>query len=120
MPSSSRLLSRRHALRLAAWGAAAVAAPWARASNPPANTADTAATWRALSRLGYGPTPALIAQVQQAGGAQAWALSAIDAAYEDQPVVFGPASDPDQQGARAKVAAMIQRLRSARQAAAKH
>lgn len=47
-------------------------------------------------------------------------LAAIDAAYEDQPVVFGPESDPDQQGARAKVAAMIQRLRSVRQAAAKH
>ena len=47
-------------------------------------------------------------------------LAVIDAAYEDQPVVFGPESDPDQQGARAKVAAMIQRLRSVRQAAAKH
>ncbi len=47
-------------------------------------------------------------------------LAAIDAAYEDQPVVFGPESDPDQQGARAKVAAMIQRLRTARQAAARH
>jgi nitrate reductase delta subunit len=46
-------------------------------------------------------------------------LAAIDAAYEDQPVVFGPESDPDQAGARAKVSAMIQRLRSARQAAAK-
>nr|WP_272876086.1 nitrate reductase molybdenum cofactor assembly chaperone [Neoroseomonas soli] len=47
-------------------------------------------------------------------------LAAIDAAYEDQPVVFGPESDPDQAGARAKVAAMIQRLRTMRQAAAKH
>ncbi|MEO3474842.1 nitrate reductase molybdenum cofactor assembly chaperone [Roseomonas sp. CAU 1739] len=47
-------------------------------------------------------------------------LAAIDAAYEDEPVVFGPESDPDQAGARAKVAAMIQRLRSVRQAAAKH
>ncbi|MBR0682437.1 nitrate reductase molybdenum cofactor assembly chaperone [Roseomonas eburnea] len=47
-------------------------------------------------------------------------LAAIDAAYEDQPVVFGPESDPDREGARAKVAAMIQRLRSMRQAAAKH
>lgn len=46
-------------------------------------------------------------------------LAAIDAAYEDQPVVFGPESDPDREGARAKVAAMIQRLRSMRQAAAK-
>lgn len=47
-------------------------------------------------------------------------LAAIDAAYEDQPVVFGPESDPDKEGARAKVAAMIQRLRTMRQAAAKH
>ncbi len=47
-------------------------------------------------------------------------LAAIDAAYEDEPVVFGPESDPDKAGARAKVAAMIQRLRSMRQAAVKH
>lgn len=47
-------------------------------------------------------------------------LAAIDAAYEDQPVVFGPESDPDQAAARAKVAAMIQRLRSVRLAAAKN
>jgi hypothetical protein len=47
-------------------------------------------------------------------------LAAIDAAYEDQPVVFGPESDPDKEGARAKVAAMIQRLRTMRQAAARH
>lgn len=46
-------------------------------------------------------------------------LAAIDAAYEDEPVVFGPESDPDQKGARAKVAAMIQRLRTMRQAAEK-
>ena len=71
-------LTRRRALLLAAAGATTTCAPWARAGNPPA---DAAATWRALSRLGYGPTPALIAQVQQAGGAQAWALAAIDAAW---------------------------------------
>jgi nitrate reductase molybdenum cofactor assembly chaperone NarJ/NarW len=35
----------------------------------------------------------------------------MDAAYEAEPVVFGPESDPDKEGARAKVAAMIQRLR---------
>ncbi|WP_137127741.1 nitrate reductase molybdenum cofactor assembly chaperone [Roseomonas sp. HF4] len=35
----------------------------------------------------------------------------LDAAYEAEPVVFGPESDPDKDGARAKVAAMIQRLR---------
>ena len=43
-------------------------------------TADAAATWRTLSRLGYGPTPALIEQVRQAGGARAWALREIDVA----------------------------------------
>lgn len=35
----------------------------------------------------------------------------LDAAYDAEPVVFGPESDPDKDGARAKVAAMIQRLR---------
>ena len=38
-------------------------------------------------------------------------FAALDAAYEAEPVVFGPESDPDKEGARAKVAAMIQRLR---------
>ena len=55
---------------------------------------DDAATWRALSRLGYGPTPALIEQVRQAGGARAWALAAIDAAFaaSAQPVQYGGVS----------------------------
>ena len=88
MPSSPPLLSRRHALRLTAWGAAAVAAPWARASTAPAPHADT---WRVLSRLGYGPTPALVDQVQQAGGPRAWALAAIDRAQaaSQQPITLG-------------------------------
>lgn len=41
-------------------------------------------------------------------------LAALDAAYEEEPVVFGPESDPDKQGARAKVGAMIDRLRKLR------
>lgn len=48
------------------------------ASQPPGAEA---ASWRVLSRLGYGPTPALLDAVRQAGGAQAWALAAIDAAF---------------------------------------
>jgi nitrate reductase delta subunit len=44
-------------------------------------------------------------------------LAALDAAYEAEPVVFGPESDPDQQGARAKLSAMIDRLRKFRSAA---
>ncbi|HEV7267452.1 MAG TPA: nitrate reductase molybdenum cofactor assembly chaperone [Falsiroseomonas sp.] len=38
----------------------------------------------------------------------------LDAAYEAEPVVFGPESDPDKQGARAKVRAMVDRLRALR------
>jgi nitrate reductase delta subunit len=41
-------------------------------------------------------------------------LAALDAAYEAEPVVFGPESDPDKQGARAKLGAMIDRLRKLR------
>ena len=38
-----------------------------------------AATWRATSRLGYGPTPELTQAA--ASGAKAWSLAQIDAAY---------------------------------------
>lgn len=41
-------------------------------------------------------------------------LAELDAAYESEPVVFGPESDPDKQGARAKLGAMIDRLRKLR------
>ena len=74
------------ALLLAALAACGAIA--ARADNTPA---EAAATYRALSRLGYGPTPALIEQVQRAGGARAWALREIDAARaaSAQPVRLG-------------------------------
>jgi uncharacterized protein (DUF1800 family) len=50
-------------------------------SSPATAQSDTspAATWRATSRLGYGPSPAS-AQAAQTG-AKAWALQQIDAAY---------------------------------------
>jgi nitrate reductase delta subunit len=41
-------------------------------------------------------------------------FAALDAEWEAEPVVFGPESDPDKQGARAKVGAMIDRLRALR------
>jgi nitrate reductase delta subunit len=41
-------------------------------------------------------------------------FAALDAAWEAEPVVFGPESDPDKQGARAKLGAMIDRLRTLR------
>lgn len=42
----------------------------------------------------------------------------LDAAYAEEPVVFGPESDPDKAGARARVSAMIERLRKLRSASA--
>ena len=41
----------------------------------------------------------------------------LDRAWEDAPVTFGPENDPNRDGARAKVAAMIKRLRTTRAAA---
>ncbi len=38
------------------------------------------AAWRAMSRLGYGPTPALAAALAAQGSPQQWALQQIDAA----------------------------------------
>ena len=37
--------------------------------------------WRVSSRLGYGPTEALLADVTQQGGARAWALAQIEVAH---------------------------------------
>ena len=76
--------------RAAAW---LIGTAWALAALPAQAQPDAedSASWRALSRLGYGPTPELIAPVQQAGGARAWALREIDAAWAagNQPVRLG-------------------------------
>ena len=78
---------------------ALLAAVLATLLSGPARADDAdAATWRALSRLGYGPTPALVEQVRQAGGARAWALRAIDdafAASRQPPRLAGVAPDFD-------------------------
>lgn len=48
-----------------------------------AHAQDTAADalWRVSSRLGYGPSASLVADVTRAGGARAWALQQVDAAF---------------------------------------
>ncbi len=38
--------------------------------------------WRVSSRLGYGPTETLVAEITQRGGAKAWALQQIEAAHK--------------------------------------
>lgn len=44
------------------------------------NASDLALQWRAMSRLGYGPTPALVQAVQAASSPQAWALQQLELA----------------------------------------
>lgn len=73
-PTLNRLLAGLLA-GLASFGSPALQAQ----ADTGAPSANTAAVWRATSRLGYAPTPAS-AQAAQAGP-RAWALQQIDAAY---------------------------------------
>lgn len=78
---------RRHALKaIAVWGStAALHLPpaWAQSNTIPAtpDAALTAQAWRAMSRLGYGPTAALASEVLAAPSPKAWALQQVDLAY---------------------------------------
>jgi nitrate reductase delta subunit len=64
-----------------------------------------------LAEIGVRPAHKPSAEEEQT---DAELFAELDAAYEDEPVVFGPESDPDKAGARAKVSAMIDRLRKLR------
>ncbi len=78
-------LHRRHALQaIAALACMARGTQplWAQAGSPPGNAAGAdAQIWRAVSRVGYGPTATLVQAVQAAPHARAWALAQIDLAY---------------------------------------
>lgn len=83
----SPLLGRRRWLQRSAGLAlglpAVPQAVWAQAfSNASATepASGDAAAWRACSRLGYGPTPALLADLAARGGPRAWAAAQVDAA----------------------------------------
>jgi uncharacterized protein (DUF1800 family) len=82
-PDSMR---RRHILQhlgtaCAGLQGAASFSGWAQSASPTASSSTLAEQWRALSRLGYGPTPALLQSVQAASSPRAWALQQIDSAY---------------------------------------
>jgi len=83
-PPLAASLTRRHAL-LGVAGLAASAGvglgrlSWAQTPMSPSTTA-TQTAWRAMSRVGYGPSPGLVAEVQAAVSPQAWALQQIDLA----------------------------------------
>lgn len=65
----------------------------------------------ALAEAGAAPALAPVAGPPRS---EAEALAELDAAWEAEPVGFGPDSDPDRQGARARLGAMIERLRRRR------
>jgi uncharacterized protein (DUF1800 family) len=44
-------------------------------------SAQAESIWRASSRLGYGPTPDLVADVSRTGSVRAWSLQQLDLAY---------------------------------------
>lgn len=85
LPPAPRLpLQRRDALRtlstLALLGTSGlVRQAWAQSNTAPLST--NAQTWRVLSRVGYGPTAALVQAVQNAPSPRDWALAQVDAAY---------------------------------------
>jgi uncharacterized protein (DUF1800 family) len=78
-------IPRRHAIktiaRLAVFtGATAQFSSYAQTTLP-VSGAELALQWRAMSRVGYGPTPALVRAVQAAPNPKAWALQQIDLAF---------------------------------------
>ena len=88
------------------------------AANPPA-LSHTQAAWRAMSRVGYGPTPALLRSVQSAASPKDWALAQVDLALAASRLP--PAISPGQAAFNAplpELMAGFQRERQARAAGA--
>lgn len=79
-------------------------------AQPPAR-AYAAVVAAALAEAGALPQAKSTAADEQADEDE---LAALDAAYEDAPVVFGPESDPDRSNVRASMSAMISRLKRLR------
>lgn len=105
--------ARRAVLGALGWGAAALAcAPRARASAY-ADGSVVAQQWRALSRLGYGPTPGAIDRLQAAASPQAWALAQIDAAYSASR--SAPPMDPELRDIDAALPDIFDGVRAERQ-----
>ena len=76
-------MQRRTTLKSLGWLVAAGASAGSRqlfAQGPASGT--PADQWRALSRLGYGLTPALLESIQAAGNPRAWSLQQLDVAYQ--------------------------------------
>lgn len=115
------LLSRRrwlqHGAGLALGLSAVPQAVWARALSNASVTAPTiadAAAWRACSRLGYGPTPWLLADLAAHGGPRAWAAAQVQAARAQSQTP--PALAPQWAGFLAPLPELFAQEREERQA----
>ena len=95
--ASPTSLNRRSTLQwLAAWGSVgiSVTALPTLSFGQPLPIADSAlpSAWRALSRVAYGPSPALIQSLASSASPKAWALAQLDAAWTagQQPPSIAP------------------------------
>lgn len=80
-PPALVLEQRRVTLkRLLAGASMAGFAQYPAWAQPSPNT-DTQDAWRAMSRIGYGPSPSLISILPSATDARAWALAQVDLAF---------------------------------------
>jgi uncharacterized protein (DUF1800 family) len=92
------------------------AAPVVHSSTSAQVNAQLAEQWRALSRLGYGPTGTLVADIQAADDPRAWALRQLDAAYRASQ--SGPVMAADLQGINAPLPEIFEGVQRERQARA--
>ncbi len=112
------LLSRRTALKALALtstsGLALTNLPaWCQTAVVPSK-AILQDTWRALSRVGYGPTPDLIIAARSGNGPRAWALDQIDAAFAASQ--RAPNIEPDLAGFNAAIPNLAEGARKEREA----
>ena len=119
IPPSPLALSRRSTIKLlATWGSAGVGATVLPAMSfgqtPVEADRPLTASWRALSRVAYGPTPALIQSLASSASPQSWALAQLDAAWStsQQP----PAIDADLAGFNASLPDLVDGARREREA----
>lgn len=98
--TTAAALPRRNALKVIAVcamspGLAGSLNAYAQASNPFEKSQSTQLfeQWRAMSRVGYGPTPQLVRALQTASSAKVWTVQQIDLAYAASQVAPLMASD---------------------------
>ena len=117
LPELPRRLALRRLAALPAWATAAWAAP-GLAQTPASGTSDAtlAEQWRALSRLGYGPSASLVQAIQASSSPRSWALQQIELAWRASQ--SAPAMSSDVQDINAPLPQIFEGARREREARA--